>query len=206
MAYLKRDVGTITERTSDSPILTTPALGTPASGVMTNATFPAGHILQVKHAFECDSPVTVGGSSDYTAVGNAYYTFPWGTEITTTVANSLIYLSGQIGNAYATAGNPTLQLGIARYKDGSEEALVGAQGNAGTAGGAIGYTTGGPQYGLTRQTSMDQQKAVHVSILDKPLDAAGTVLKYFLLAICLSTTAGLGYETHLTLTAMEVMP
>ena len=38
MAYLKRSVGTVTGQTSDSPVLTTPALGTPASGVMTNMT------------------------------------------------------------------------------------------------------------------------------------------------------------------------
>jgi microcystin-dependent protein len=36
MAYLKRSFGTITERTSTSPILTTPALGTPSAGVVTN--------------------------------------------------------------------------------------------------------------------------------------------------------------------------
>ena len=176
--------------------------GTLGSGI----TFPSGHILQVKHSYECDSPVTVAGNSDFTAVGNSYYTFPWGTEITTTVANSLIFLTAQIGNAYATAGNPTLQTSIARYKAGTEEALVGAQGTAGATGGAIGYTTGGPTYGMSRQTSMDQQKAVHISILDKPLDPAGTVLKYYIVAICLSTSAGLGYETHNTLTAMEVMP
>jgi len=38
MAYLRRSSGTVTTRTNDSPILTTPALGTPASGVMTNMT------------------------------------------------------------------------------------------------------------------------------------------------------------------------
>ena len=36
MAYRKKDFGTITERTSEDPTLTTPALGTPASGVVTN--------------------------------------------------------------------------------------------------------------------------------------------------------------------------
>ena len=38
MAYLRRAVGTVTKRTLDSPILTTPALGTPSAGVMTNMT------------------------------------------------------------------------------------------------------------------------------------------------------------------------
>ena len=38
MAYLRRATSTITEQTSASPIFTTPALGTPASGVLTNCT------------------------------------------------------------------------------------------------------------------------------------------------------------------------
>ena len=38
MAYLRRATSTITEQTSASPIFTTPALGTPASGVVTNLT------------------------------------------------------------------------------------------------------------------------------------------------------------------------
>ena len=36
MAYLRRSIATATGRTSDSPILTTPALGTPSAGVVTN--------------------------------------------------------------------------------------------------------------------------------------------------------------------------
>jgi len=38
MAYLKGSAATVTTRTSDSPIYTTPALGTPSSGVLTNFT------------------------------------------------------------------------------------------------------------------------------------------------------------------------
>ena len=37
---------------SGSPTLVTPALGTPASGVLTNATFPAGHVIQYDADFE----------------------------------------------------------------------------------------------------------------------------------------------------------
>jgi len=37
---------TIANATLTSPTLVTPALGTPASGVLTNATFPAGHVIQ----------------------------------------------------------------------------------------------------------------------------------------------------------------
>ena len=38
MAYLRRSSGTVTKRKETSPILTTPALGTPSAGVMTNMT------------------------------------------------------------------------------------------------------------------------------------------------------------------------
>ena len=39
---------TIANATLNSPTLVPPALGTPASGVLTNATFPAGHVVQTK--------------------------------------------------------------------------------------------------------------------------------------------------------------
>lgn len=38
MAYLRGSLGRITARSLDSPVLTTPALGTPSAGVMTNMT------------------------------------------------------------------------------------------------------------------------------------------------------------------------
>ena len=40
------DTQTLTNKTLTSPTLTTPALGTPASGTLTNATFPAGMVIQ----------------------------------------------------------------------------------------------------------------------------------------------------------------
>ena len=43
----KTGTETLTNKTLTAPTLTTPALGTPASGVLTNCTFPAGHLLQV---------------------------------------------------------------------------------------------------------------------------------------------------------------
>ena len=57
---------TIANATLNSPTMVTPALGTPASGVMTNmtgtpsainlanGTFPDGHIVQVKSAYDSD--------------------------------------------------------------------------------------------------------------------------------------------------------
>ena len=63
MPYLKRQRGTATAKTSDSPILTTPAIGTPASGVMTNLTgIPAANMTGVL-------PGGATGGSGLTALG-----------------------------------------------------------------------------------------------------------------------------------------
>jgi hypothetical protein len=60
MPYLKRHRATVTSQTSDSPILTTPAVGTPASGVGTNLTsFPAAQASGVM-----SSDVTGGSGID----------------------------------------------------------------------------------------------------------------------------------------------
>lgn len=176
------------------------------SGIVGSDIYPTGHVLQVKHAYTSESAVAISATGNLSATGNSYYTFTWGTEITTTVANSLIFLTGQIGNAHSAAGNPAVNIGISRYKAGSEEALVGSTDTTGATGGGIGYTTGGPVYGLTRSTSMDQQRTIHVSFLDKPLDASGTVLKYYFIAMCTGTTANVGDDTINSLTAMEIMP
>ena len=45
MAFLRRSAGTVTQRTLDSPILTTPALGTPASGEISGIQDGWVHIL-----------------------------------------------------------------------------------------------------------------------------------------------------------------
>lgn len=169
-------------------------------------TFPAGHVLQVKHSYSSASNVAVSATGTLAAKGNSYYTFTWGTEIITTVANSLIYLTAQIGNAHSAAGNPQVNLGISRYKAGIEEALVGTTATTGATGGGIGYTTGGPTYGMTRSTSMDQERTMHMSFLDKPLDPSATVLKYYLIAYVTNTTSNIGANSINSLTAMEIMP
>ena len=175
-------------------------------GEIDRVTYPAGHVLQVKHSYSSASLIAVSATGTLAAKGNAYYTFTWGTEIITTVANSLIYLTAQIGNAHSAAGNPQVNLGISRYKAGIEEALVGATATTGATGGGIGYTTGGPTYGMTRSTSMDAERTMHMSFLDKPLDPSGTVLKYYLIAYVTNTTSNIGANSINSLTAMEIMP
>lgn len=50
---------TLTNATLTSPTLTTPNLGTPSAVTLTNATFPAGHVLQVVSGAFTDASSTV---------------------------------------------------------------------------------------------------------------------------------------------------
>ena len=66
---------TLANATLNSPTLVTPALGTPASGVMTNmtgtltnATFPAGHVVRV-YSRTYTSTHALGTSASWTTVG-----------------------------------------------------------------------------------------------------------------------------------------
>lgn len=60
------DSQTLTNKTLTSPTLTTPALGTPASGILTNATFPAGHILRTFYDEADPTPQSFTAGNDVT--------------------------------------------------------------------------------------------------------------------------------------------
>ena len=51
------------------------------NATITAGTFPAGHVLQVQHSYAVSNQLSVTQTGDFTATGNSYYTFPWGTEI-----------------------------------------------------------------------------------------------------------------------------
>ena len=69
MAYLRRSIGTVTKRTAISPIMTTPALGTPSAGVMTNMTGLVGG-GKILNAYQDDVAGYVGTTSTtYTSSG-----------------------------------------------------------------------------------------------------------------------------------------
>ena len=176
------------------------------NATITAGTFPAGHVLQVQHSYAVSNQLAISATGNFTATGNSYYTFPWGTEITTTVANSLIFLTGHLSNAHTGSGSPSLNVSIARYKAGSEEALLGTVATTGASGGGIGYSSGGPTYGLTRSTVLGTERTIALGFYDKPLDASGTVLKYYFVAFGHGDTANVGANSVSSLTAMEVMP
>ena len=90
---------TIANATLNSPTLVTPALGTPASGVMTNmtgtpsainlanGTFPDGHIVQVKSAYDSDRS-TFGVNENVVPVTHMKVT------ITPTSATNTMFVQG----------------------------------------------------------------------------------------------------------------
>ena len=59
---------TLTNKTLTGPIMTAPVLGTPASGTLTNATFPAGHIITMGTMEPTGS--TWSGAASYVACDN----------------------------------------------------------------------------------------------------------------------------------------
>ena len=61
---------TFTNKTLTSPVLTTPNLGTPSAVTLTNATFPAGHILQVVATHKTDRSTwySTGGADKFREV------------------------------------------------------------------------------------------------------------------------------------------
>ena len=90
---------TLTSPTLNSPTMVTPALGTPASGVLTNATFPAGHILQT--VFTERNTVFTFANAGYTSSGI-------GTTITLIESTSKIlirvYGQSEVNNTSQNAG------------------------------------------------------------------------------------------------------
>ncbi len=81
---------TLTSPTLNSPTLVTPALGTPASGVLTNATFPDGHIVQVKSAYDSDKSTFSTGNGAITPVTHMK------CVITPTSATNTMFIQGVI--------------------------------------------------------------------------------------------------------------
>ena len=84
---------TLASATLNSPTLVTPALGTPASGVLTNATFPAGHVLQCKH-FVNGYNQTISASG-YTNIQQSSGV-DWTVGITPSATSSKIHLISSI--------------------------------------------------------------------------------------------------------------
>ena len=88
----KTGTETLTNKTLTAPTLTTPALGTPASGVLTNCTYPAGHVLQVVRKPDITNTITTDTSDHSVTV--------WETDaddchITVTAGNMVcVWISG----------------------------------------------------------------------------------------------------------------
>ena len=174
--------------------------GSVASGTIgSSVVFPAGHVLQVQQNYVTNVNTTVTSTGNMSNISNSYYTFTWGVDITTIRANSKIALIGHLGNAHLASGqsNSEVNLSILRYKGGTKEAFVG--------GTQAGYSSGGPSYGLSRITALNNgEKAPAISFLDAPADAAGTVLQYRFACMTLSGGFNIQSGTSSSLMAMEI--
>ena len=105
------DTQTLTNKTLTSPTLTTPALGTPASGTLTNATFPAGHIIKVTHRW-----VTHGTGLTVNS-GSAADTDANDLDITATAGNIIYCMIN--GGRISQGSNHHCACGIRIYDGGT---------------------------------------------------------------------------------------
>ena len=86
---------TIANATLNSPTLVTPALGTPASGVLTNATFPTGHIIQTKYNTYSSANSATSNSTTFARVSDGSSNYHWGGTITNVISGNdvLIFMN-----------------------------------------------------------------------------------------------------------------
>ena len=154
---------TIANATLNSPTLVTPALGTPASGVMTNmtgtpsainlanGTFPDGHIVQVKSAYDSDRS-TFGVNENVVPVTHMKVT------ITPTSATNTMFVQGVMWMGQTNFnGGP----GLRRYTT--------AQGfSAGSPVGSHGHGASNPYVATNNFMNMDDSLAGVHSIWPVP--------------------------------------
>ena len=114
---------TIANATLNSPTLVTPALGTPASGVLTNATFPAGMILQVVH-FTSATATNVTTAVNWTTIAASsvtittkrlnskfLYHFDASVEVDVTTASTYNFAQIARGGTRVVASNQGVAVG-----------------------------------------------------------------------------------------------
>ena len=154
---------TIANATLNSPTLVTPALGTPASGVMTNmtgtpsainlanGTFPDGHIVQVKSAYDSDRS-TFGVNENVVPVTHMKVT------ITPTSATNTMFVQGVMWMGQTNFnGGP----GLRRYTTSQGFA-------AGSPVGAHGHGASNPYVTTNNFMNMDDSLAGVHSIFPVP--------------------------------------
>ena len=154
---------TIANATLNSPTLVTPALGTPASGVMTNmtgtpsainlanGTFPDGHIVQVKSAYDSDRS-TFGVNENVVPVTHMKVT------ITPTSATNTMFVQGVMWMGQTNFnGGP----GLRRYTTSQGFA-------AGSPVGAHGHAASNPYVATNNFMNMDDSWAGVHSIWPVP--------------------------------------
>ena len=111
------DSQTLTNKTLTSPTLTTPALGTPASGTLTNATFPAGHVLQTVVNIKNDTASDANSSTTFGRVADGSE-FDWNCAISGLQANSDVFMIASFAfNFYRGGGYTSTGGGFGFFRD-----------------------------------------------------------------------------------------
>ena len=137
-----------------SPVLVTPNLGIPSAVTLTNATFPAGHVLQVVSA---SASVEATHNSDSSWATKAVPA----TSLVTKKANSKIYI---IGHSRQHGGNATNTINVDFRRE--------------ITGGASTDNISGESKGLGAEMSHDYDGHFACNFLDSPSVVAGTTLTY----------------------------
>ena len=229
MAYLRSSTGTVTGRTFDSPTLTTPALGTPSAGVVTNlsgvlpsgvtggsgldaiaaAKLPAGSVIQV-----------VSGESNNAYSGAATGTSPYLSTFNSTNSTTINgggsdkydrAQSGELAQPFITTIRANSKILIFMYignvhvGSGSPLLNMSLERWKGSAeGNIVGEALvhgDGEIYGLLRMGYADE-KTINITWLDTPADPAGTVLRYIQCFYIESGTMNLGGSSNYSRTTL----
>ena len=140
---------------SNSPTLVTPALGTPASGVLTNCTFPTGHVLQTISDTDTGTHRS-STSSSYVDVSGL------SCGIVSTMASSkfLIYFTSSV----ASDDGDRLYINVKRV----------------ITGGATTNEIDGTTYGIANLHSTRGWGSLTSFYLDSPAQSAGVTITYSL--------------------------
>ena len=171
--------------------------GTVQASALTNATFPAGHVIQT--TFEPlnggYSAATTGSSLATFSLGSPAYDIVLDTELpqaslTTLKANSKILIICCIANAHVGSSSPYANMNFERIVNGTRTALVKE----------------GELYGLSRMGPGDE-KSLTTIFLDEPDEVAGTILKYGQVFYVTGGTMNFGGSSNWSsMTLMEIAP
>ena len=170
----------------------------------TNWAGGGGKVLQVTQDVMMTLYMAVSASERLDDVTNSYYTAALpNPSITITEENSKILILASIGNVHESGDDPTCNIGLKRWTDGGNAVLCGGD----TEGES--YTSGGPEFGLLRQTGQAVIDGNETSItfhwIDHPDAAVDAVISYKMVITTLTASGGLNWGGANSPTSMTLL-